>query len=495
MSDDTLAYLWVLRYSFSAKLILENTIWVMVITNQSRKIQPPVESISLKERLADLLLNSDLDFHDQVSRYASHNFHAFPAKFPPQLPGLFIDQLTNPGDLVLDPMQGSGTAVLEAYLSGRRGVGFDIDPLAIAITQVKTTPLDAFDVLRWSKSIRLRAAIAVESRSSELFAQLDQRWDPETRAFINYWFDTDTQIELMALLMEIERLSDASLRNFFKMAISGIIITKSGGVSLALDLAHTRPHRARLIYSRSGEVLEGGDLLEKQPKNLRYVTKTVRSPLEEFDKRVQNNLKGLLKPNASLIPASVLFGNAQDLPLPAESVDLIVTSPPYASNAIDYMRAHKFSLVWLGYSIGQLSDWRKKYIGGEVVANSLFEELPAYTTAVVADVSRLDAKKGQVLQRYYSEMKRVLNEMYRVLKPGKVAVVVVGNSDLRGRDTETQNCLADIGRAIGFDVPAIGVRNLDRNRRMLPAGETIDRESQIQKRMHQEFVIGYYKPK
>jgi adenine-specific DNA methylase len=237
-----------------------------------------------------------------------------------------------------------------------------------------------------------------------------------------------------------------------------------------------------------------GDLLENQPKNLRYVTKTVRSPLEEFDKRVQNNLKGLLKPNASLIPASVLFGNAQNLPLPAESVDLIVTSPPYASNAIDYMRAHKFSLVWLGYSIGELSDWRKKYIGGEVVVSSLFEELPAYATAVVADVSRLDAKKGQVLQRYYSEMKRVLNEMYRVLKPGKVAVVVVGNSDLRGRDTETQNCLADIGRAIGFDVPAIGVRNLDRNRRMLPAGETIDRESQIQKRMHQEFVIGYYKP-
>ncbi|MDO9348376.1 MAG: hypothetical protein Q7T47_03750, partial [Anaerolineales bacterium] len=103
-------------------------------------------------------------------------------------------------------------------------------------------------------------------------------------------------------------------------------------------------------------------------------------------------------------------------------------------------------------------------------------------------------KKSIVVYRYYSEMTRVLKEMYRVLKPGKAAVVVVGSSVIRGIDMETQNCLADIGRNMGFVVPKIGIRNLDRNKRMLPAGSKVDKNSQIQQRMHQEFVIGFYKP-
>jgi len=180
--------------------------------------------------------------------------------------------------------------------------------------------------------------------------------------------------------------------------------------------------------------------------------------------------------------------------LPDECIDCIVTSPPYASNAIDYMRAHKFSLVWLGYPIEELSTKRGEYIGGEVLTEVAFEPLPEYTSTIITGITALDQKKGQVLNRYYSEMTRVLREMYRVLKPGKVSMVVVGNSQMRGRDTETQNCLADIGRSIGFNVPAIGVRDLDRNRRMLPAGLEIDRESQIQQRMHEEYVIGFIKP-
>ena len=87
------------------------------------------------------LLSGDLDFHNQSSNYASHNFHAFAAKFPPQLPAKFILELTNHGDSVLDPMLGSGTSILEAYLAGRFGIGFDIDPLALMIAGVKVTPM------------------------------------------------------------------------------------------------------------------------------------------------------------------------------------------------------------------------------------------------------------------------------------------------------------------------------------------------------------------
>jgi len=84
--------------------------------------------------------------------------------------------------------------------------------------------------------------------------------------------------------------------------------------------------------------------------------------------------------------------------------------------------------------------------------------------------------------------------MYRVLRPGKAAIVVVGSSVMRGRDTETQTCLAEIGKIVGFEVPAIGVRRLDRDRRMLPVSARKNEDSQIQQRMHEEYVIGFWKP-
>jgi hypothetical protein len=148
----------------------------------------------------------------------------------------------------------------------------------------------------------------------------------------------------------------------------------------------------------------------------------------------------------------------------------------------------------LGYTVDQLTNTRSYCIGGENTASFSFEELPPFTSSIVAAVRQIDEKKASVLHRYYSEMSRVMRSMYHVLKPDKVAILVVATSTMRNVDTQTHNCLADIGREIGFEVPAIGIRHLDRNRRMMPAGMSIDLTSQIQQRMHEEFVLGFYKP-
>ena len=462
--------------------------------------------MSYPETLATLL-TQDLDFHNQGSGYASHNFHSFPAKFPPQLPRKFIEALTAPGDLVLDPMVGSGTTVVEAFLAGRRGIGFDIDPLALLLSQVKVTPLDYQQVAHLGRKIVEQAQHDYREKHDRLVEMLARRWDRKTREFVAYWFAPETQIELLALINQIEQIEDVPMRAFFTLTFSAIIITKSGGVSLALDLAHTRPHRAKVVRDREGRVVMGQDLGKEPVRRRRFMTKTLRSPFDEFEKRVQQNLRGLfhsetrqppldglLEPEPARYGPLIVLGNAQALPLDNGCVDLIVTSPPYASNAIDYMRAHKFSLVWLGYPVDALGQKRKEYIGGEAVTDFVFEDLPGRVSHLVSAIGDRDEKKGRVLHRYYSEMTRTLREMFRVLKPGRAAVVVVGNSVMRGRDTETQTCLAEIGRQIGFQVPEIGVRNLDRNRRMMPVGARLDLESQIQQRMHQEYVIGFYKP-
>jgi DNA modification methylase len=413
------------------------------------------------------LLKEDLDFHGEASSYATHNFHAFPAKFPPQLPRKFIQGLTSPGEWVLDPMSGSGTTVLEAVILGRNGIGVDIDPLALNLCKVKMTPLDPGRLVREGESVLRRASEASLGKQDQISREWDNRFDPSTRKFVDYWFLKETQIELLALIREIDALRDADVRRFFKMVFSSIIITKSGGVSLAYDLAHTRPHK----------------LNDKAPQ----------PALAEFEKRLNKAIKAISHLVWGTGRARVLCGTAQGLGLMNHSVDLIVTSPPYASNAIDYMRAHKFSLVWFGYPISWLSRKRASYIGAERTKDFLMGDLPGYAERIVSKVGRKDKNKGEVLRRYYTEMAGCLAEMFRVLKPGKGTVVVVGSSVIRGVDTETGECLADIGKSTGFELIGIAERRLDRNRRMMPARENGEKASQIEERMHKESVVGLYK--
>lgn len=452
-----------------------------------------ISAEAYRQRLIDLLADN-LDFHEENNRDTPHTIHAFPAKFPPQLPRKLILGLTHPGERVLDPMAGSGTTLLEALLVNRNAVGFDIDPIALLLSKVKTAPIASLRLAIVGQQIIKQARITIATRAATLQESLATQWNYKTREFVDYWFAHETQLELLALIREIEQLEDAESKLFFELVFSGVIITKSGGVSLAFDLAHTRPHRAKVVLSKDGEVI-----LEEKPANIsperfKILSKVLRSPIEEFEKRLGQNLRSLSKVNLANVQSVVSYGNSQNLPLASESVDLIVTSPPYASNAIDYMRAHKFSLVWMGFSIEELGQKRQGYIGGELVNTVNFEELPDVAGRIVANLKTQDVRKGRVLQHYYSEMTRALREMYRVLKPGKAAIVVIGSSIMRNIDTETHTCLAAIGRKIGFEVPAIGIRNLDRNRRMLPAGNTLDLNSQIQQRMHEEYVLGFYKP-
>src|ERR1700738_1232476 len=83
----------------------------------------------------------DLNFDGHNTLYASHGLHAYAAKCPPQLVRYGIRYYSTPGDTVLDPMVGSGTTLVEARLLGRQAIGYDIDPVAKLIAEVKSRPL------------------------------------------------------------------------------------------------------------------------------------------------------------------------------------------------------------------------------------------------------------------------------------------------------------------------------------------------------------------
>ena len=443
-----------------------------------------VDDISNRLGMTRAALGTNLDFHGADGSYGPHAWHPFPAKFPPQLPEFIIRQLSDPDDIVLDPMFGSGTTLVEAVRLCRRAVGCDIDPLARMIAEAKLSVIDPNDAHQEGNKIIAGASDNYLHARWRLERDLKLRFDPKTEDFINYWFPPQQQLELLALMQHIEELPKGGTRNFLQVVFSSTIIAKSGGVSLARDLAHTRPHRDTEKTPMSA--------FAAFTKNLERNIATFGK--DEFGDTVMPlciNGSGETQEPAHFAPIQAT--SASDTGLPSESVDLIVTSPPYANNAIDYMRAHKFSLVWFGWKITDLSRIRAQYVGHDTISGIRSEGLPSQCEETLAKLGERDERKALVLRRYFEEMKAVICEMRRVLKKGRPAVIVIGSSRLRGLDVETHKGIAAIGEKSGFVLAEIATRQLDRDKRMMPARWGRRRHSQIEERMHEEYVIGLVK--
>src|SRR5690242_17877660 len=83
----------------------------------------------------------DWDFEGYDTNLNLNRLHWYPATLVPQLVSVLIQALSRPGDLVLDPMCGSGITVVEAMRLGRKAIGVDSNRLAALITQTKVALL------------------------------------------------------------------------------------------------------------------------------------------------------------------------------------------------------------------------------------------------------------------------------------------------------------------------------------------------------------------
>src|SRR5204862_118189 len=113
--------------------------------------------------------------------------------------------------------------------------------------------------------------------------------------------------------------------------------------------------------------------------------------------------------------ARIEIADARHLPLSAASVDIVITSPPYL-NAIDYLRAHKFSLVWMGHRISSLRDIRSSNIGTEVSTGSNPDSAVVRSAlANMGTIDRLPRRQQGMLTRYVEDMNSALGEIARVI--------------------------------------------------------------------------------
>ncbi len=381
--------------------------------------------------------------------------HPFPARMAPDVALRALDPLPA-GSIVLDPMMGSGTVLKAALLRGCHAIGRDLDPLAVLMARVWTTPLD-------TACLRQRAqALVAQARTLE---SVSLPWiddDAETTAFIQYWFAEPQRQELRQLSALLQD-EDGPIGEALRLALSRIIVTKEVGASLARDVSHSRPHRTR--QSTPFAVLEG------------------------FLRAVEGIATRLDAQPSSGGRADVAREDARQLrSLGASCVDLVLTSPPYL-NAIDYLRGHRLSLVWLGYRLGELRAIRAASIGAERgpargVDLAALQGIEGYQETL----QQLPSRERGMLLRYLLDLRALLAEVKRVLRPGGQALFVVGNSCLRGVFLQNAQFLWRLAQAQGFRLERSEERELPPTRRYLPPPGA---ESQLwlRRRMHTETLV------
>jgi DNA modification methylase len=388
---------------------------------------------------------------------APKSIHPFPARMAPELALRAVQELTQ-GSVVLDPMMGSGTVVRVAVDAGHQAIGRDVDPLAVLMAKVWTTPIDP-EQLRTAARDLLGQARATAAEDVQL------RWideDRETTDFITYWFGDAQRQHLRQLSYHLQNRTDV-VGDALRIAMSRIIITKDRGASLARDVSHSRPHK--VAETNTYDVFEG---------------------FLESVKRLSRRLEDEPPPGR----ADVDSGDARQTNLKAQAVDAVVTSPPYL-NAIDYLRGHRLALVWFGHSIGELRTIRGGSIGTERGAENVPDrDLVDEVFKRIGIPASFPQRKRRILERYVLDLQALLTEVHRVLKPGGSALFVVGNSSIQNVYVKNSGIVATILNRLGFRHDCHYSRKLPSDRRYLPPPRA-ENGGDLTRRMRREVILSY----
>lgn len=368
---------------------------------------------AVKQRLEGI----DWAFHDDDTSFLTHDVHPYPAKFIPQIPANLISNLSRCGELVFDPFGGSGTTALEALRHGRRALCTDMNEIGLLVGRVKTTritpaantELHAIRTAVRSAGVSLPAAEQLIETYARFIPPIPNR---------EKWFSQQASGELALIRDRISRLVTAEARDIATLALSRIILRVS------FQDSETR-YCAKPRFIPPGEVLATySQAVEEIVADVTATEAVVRYGVAHF---VQADARSLPRDQVA-----------------DESVDLIVTSPPYG-NAMDYHLYHRFRLFWVG------SD-------------------PRSLAAVEVGSHLRHQREGNGFQVFRSEIGQCLSQMSRVLRAGRYAAIVIGDSVYEGHLHDGAKMVVELGKSQGFEHVCTLGRAIHRTKRSFAHG-------------------------
>ena len=344
----------------------------------------------LDDTLAARVLAESWEYPDADTQHLTHNIHRYSGKFIPPIAARAIGLLSRPGDRIVDPYCGSGTTLLEAALAGRRATGVDLNPLAVLIARVKTTPLPASKLQTMVRT--LTRSLLSDGKASKCSApEGEPRFlDPWYRK----WFQEPVLRELLRIDTALLHLDDLALRDVGRVAFSDIL------------------RRSSNAHAKYPNVMLNKQAPEKEPP--------VRLFLKALE-RIVARVETLSGTNAAWSQVEVICGNAQALPMAANTVDAVLSHPPYVGS-IPYAEYGALSLGWLGADAKQLD---RELTGGR-------------------------RQSRDVVQRFQDGYSRMLGECARVLKPGACMFLMVGNPVVKGELVDLAAMTLRLAEETGF---------------------------------------------
>ncbi len=266
---------------------------------------------------------------------------------------------------------------------------------------------------REKKPSRQDARLATEIQENfARYLEQDTSWYPQTRVpagdktnsllsrDINFFHELFTKRNLLALSMllrEITLIQEKDARDFLQFTFSSSLKWASRQSHLRGEIVEGWAMHAYWIYPKSLEINVWNTFL-------RRATAVVRG--KTYSNQHLGEMRTLGRDFADLASGRtsclVLNQSSVNLPIPNNSVDAIVTDPPYGGN-VNYGELADYWFVWMTH--GRIIEKRD-----EVIINRT-------------------QRKGP--DQYELLLGRVLKECYRVLKPERYLVSTFNSKDMR----------------------------------------------------------------
>lgn len=351
------------------------------------------------------------DFKESNTKEYTHRIHTYPAMMIPQIARRLIYLYGQEAKTLLDPFCGSGTSLVEASLLPRikKAYGFDLNPLAVLISKVKTTTINQELLLK------------------ELHKILNSKEYKDLPNFKNmeFWFKLKVIKDLAIIKTAINKIKDKDVKDFFLVAFSETI----------RKVSNTRNSEFKL-YRMEKEKLENYN----------------PNVFGEFEKIANKNIKGMgeyIKIKTDLKPAIKLFSSMDELPIKENSIDIIVTSPPYGDSktTVAYGQFSRLALQWLGYE--NVASLDNRLLGGKA-SNDLEVKINSETLKkIIEKISGIDKKRAREVLSFYEDFDKVVIQLNRVMAKNGFVCFVVGNRTVKGINIPTDKIMSEMFMARG----------------------------------------------
>lgn len=386
----------------------------------------------------------------------AHGLHKYKAKFFPRLIRTFlVTESENKDNItVLDPFVGSGTALLESSFLGFQSIGVDIDKLSCLISESKVSLLNTTPV-----AIRKEHKAYLQKNGKNLPSYKFPSWI--SKKFDRWKTTPERDIyenEISNLTNGLQNLNGS--KQLFQTAISDAVSRKFN-----IRMMGTGVGRFALEIQKSS--------LDKIViENIKFLTKA---------SSVINILKDAY--DVILKKPKVVNGNATSLKIMDNSIDIILTSPPYlpaSSGREDYLIGKSISITALDLmseeeiklaEVGSVGSMKNQT---QIIKNGLPNKVYELYNFLKND--ELRNIKAEPTYTYYKDIKKSLEESYRVLKPKGKAIYVIGKESIfytfKTREilfkAECDKIFNEIANDVGFkisDIVDIELNKKNRNAR------------------------------